>query len=142
MFLNRKKSFSLVEVIMVIVLIGVLTGFAVPRLGRASAKADERSAIANLLAARSAVDMYLVNSGLAAIPNLADMAAINAALGLNILDQKMTYSCTVANQCSATHNANAWQIHFHYGGGHNVDAEIHCTAGACPACPNQPGDCG
>lgn len=136
------RSFTLIEIIIVIVLIGILTAFALPNYGKASAKSDERIAIANLIAARSATRMYLVNSGDANIPNLANTGAINTEFGLSILDQKMNYNCTTANQCQATHIANVWAVHFHYGGGHNVGAEIHCTAGTCPSCPNQPGDCG
>jgi len=87
---KKIKSFSLLEITIVIIIVGVVAGFAVPNFGRAFAKSDERIAKANLIAARSAVKMYMANSG-GAIPVMGDAAAINTTLGLSIFDQKMDY---------------------------------------------------
>ena len=143
MILKKIKSFTLLEVLIVIVIVGILAGFALPKFGRAFAKLDERSAIANLIATRTAGRMYLANTLTTVIPNWGNIAAINTALGLSIMDAKMTYACTAAaNGCSATH-PSGWILEYHFIGAHSDNGSIHCTDASCPSCPiGGGGNCG
>ena len=137
------RAFTLMEIMIVIVIVGLMAAFALPNYGKAIAKADERNAINNLLVIRSAVEMYLANTGDATIPNMANIDAINATLGLSITDPNTTYECQSVdagelNKCWARH-PNGWFLHFH-----DEFENIHCSAtgGACPDCDLSPTGCG
>ncbi len=54
----QRRGFSLVEVVIVIVIIGVVAAIAVPRLTSASGNAAESAVRANLAAMRTALDLY------------------------------------------------------------------------------------
>jgi len=150
------KSFTIMEVIIVIVLVSILATFALPNYGKAGRKGVERAAITNLMTIRTAVDFYLINTGDTVIGNWVGIDAINSALGISVIDPKMSYMCGAAgaigstNFCSATHpSINGWALIFHQDGVHNTDRSIHCRipflppTGACPSCPNGgSGDCG
>jgi len=137
------KSFTLMEITIVVVLIGILIGFAIPNYGKAISKADERHGITNLIATRSAVKFYLANTGDATIQAWGNAAAINTALGINILDSKMAYVCAAANNTCSTTHPDGWTLQFHLTGAHNTDGSIHCVAANCPSCPQGgAGDCG
>lgn len=135
------RAFTLMEIMTVIVIIGLITAFALPNYVKAVKKADERNARANLMGIRSAVEFYRTNYG-TDIPPMGNLNNVNTVLHLSLIDPKMTnYSCTSAgNSCSATH-PDGWTLHFHLSGAHNTDGSIHCTTATCPSCPQNPGSC-
>jgi len=135
------RSFTLIEILIVVIIVGLITAFAIPYYGKSVRRADERIIIANMLAMRSAVKFYLANTGDAKIPNLANLNAINAALGLSLIDVKSTYRCWAgggggnANRCQAIH-PSGWGIHFH-----DAYENLHCSTGGgnpCPSCERIP----
>ena len=138
--IKKNRAFTLTEIIIVIVIIGLMAAFALPNYMKAVAKTDERSAIANLMTIRAAVKMYLTNTGDTTIPDMADINVINTTLGISIVDPKMTYSCfsDVAgelNYCAAVH-PSGWRLNFHDG----VE-NIHCSiTSPCPSCEVIPDD--
>ena len=142
------KSFTLTEIIIVVVLIGILAAFSLPKYGKVFSKSDERNAIGHLMSIRTTVKFYLMNTSVAPIPDWADIDAINTALNINISDVNMTYQCWGTdsgdtNVCRATHTADSWVLAFHLNGPHNTDGSIHCTDTSCPSCPQGgAGDCG
>ena len=134
---NMKKAFSLMEVITIIVLVGIIAGFMIPNYAKAITKADERNMVANLIIMRTAIEMYEEEGG--TLGGWNSLNTINNNLEISILDPKATYDCgvTVASGCTATH-PHGWAVQFHDGHSNGL---VHCSAGTCPSCPNQPGNC-
>ena len=108
----NKKSFTLTELIVVVLIIGIMAGFAIPNYGRAVERAHRRDAETNLLAIHAANriyfsehDNYWPDGGAGAL------ADINQNLRLSIIPNGMTYNCTnvTANDytCTATRNPPA-----------------------------------
>ena len=60
---NRPAAFSLIEVVIVVVIIGVITAIAIPRMGNASAGASDAALANSLSAMRRAIDLYRAEHG-------------------------------------------------------------------------------
>lgn len=59
------RAFSMIELVMVIAIIGIIAGVAVPRMSRASVTARENALVSNLSLMQSAIDRYTAeHSGL------------------------------------------------------------------------------
>lgn len=59
MFITRKrKGFSLVELVIVIVILGIIAAIAIPRISAGSKNAGESALRANLQSVRNAIDWY------------------------------------------------------------------------------------
>ncbi len=52
------RAFSMIELVMVIAIIGIIAGIAVPRMSRASVTARENALVSNLSLMQSAIDRY------------------------------------------------------------------------------------
>ncbi len=137
---STSDAFTLMEITMVILIISIIAAFTIPSYTKAARKADERTIIVNLTAMRAAADMYTIDG--AHLGTWVTLNAINTELGLSAMDIKATYTCGSAagqtDRCTATH-PDGWAIEFHdeHSGG-----RLHCSAGTCPSCPPQPGNCG
>ena len=59
MFINsQRKGFSLIELVIVIVILGIIAAIAIPRIGSGSKNAGESALTANLASLRNAIDWY------------------------------------------------------------------------------------
>ncbi len=59
----RTRAFSLIELVIVTVIIGIIAAIAVPRFSRASTTARESSLVANISLLQSAIDRYTTEHG-------------------------------------------------------------------------------
>jgi len=139
--LRETKAFTLMEVIVVIVAIGLLAAFSVPNYIKAIQKADERNMIMNLKIIRTAAEIY-VESGDSVIPAPLTLQKINEALRISIVDPKSLYECPAIAPtmigCFARH-PSGWIIDTDTS---FLDGKVRCIFGVpCPSCPVWPGDC-
>ncbi|MCH8968452.1 MAG: prepilin-type N-terminal cleavage/methylation domain-containing protein, partial [Planctomycetes bacterium] len=56
---NRRQGFSLVELVIVIVIIGIIAAIAVPRFSTATSNANAKQAKAGAVILQNAVDLFL-----------------------------------------------------------------------------------
>lgn len=62
--LNKKqKGFTLLEVMVVIVILGILASFVVPNLLGNKEKADQQKAVTDIVSLENALDMYKLDNG-------------------------------------------------------------------------------
>jgi len=81
MRINKKNGFTLIELIIVIVIIGILASIAAPMMGGVKAKAIAAEAATALGTIRTAVKSYYAENN--NIPNMLVIAAYGQRLGLN-----------------------------------------------------------
>lgn len=95
-YINRKlRAFTLVELMIVIVIIGAIAAFALPKYTQSVTIAKERRALNNLYLIFNAQLAYMKNYG-TYFPTpgpVQNLAAINTNLGLNIIADGDTYTC-------------------------------------------------
>ena len=60
---NRRKGFSLLELVIVVVIIGIIAAIAIPRMSRGAAGAAEAALTGDLAVLRNAIDLYTVEHG-------------------------------------------------------------------------------
>jgi len=111
----KKTGFSLMEMIVVIVIIGLVAAFAIPNYHKTIVKTTLKSCLDELNLVHGSQKLYRIENG-NYFPEWGDgdatWAQMKVALGLELLPQDdVTYSCldTGNNQtfdCRATGNAN------------------------------------
>lgn len=116
------KAVTLIELMVVVIIISIIAGFAFPNYLKAVEKGYERDAIVQMQAVNGALAFYKAQAGVypdgATMP---DLASINTVLGLNIVANNMTYSCVSAAysgqgpgapgfDCEAA-SSFGWEIH-------------------------------
>ena len=101
-----RKGFTLMEIVVVLMIIGIIAGFYFPNFTVPNEKAWAANAQNNLLAIYTAEQNYKNNNGSYAAP--ASLAAINSTLSLNILDDgTYSYTCSTGVTCTATRSSIA-----------------------------------
>jgi type II secretory pathway pseudopilin PulG len=130
-YLNSKLSFSITELLVVIIVISLIAVFGIPNYTKMVNRAREKDAQFNLEMIREAVRLYSVRNA-AYPPVLANVTAINSTLNINVMEQEgNTYDCLVANiyTCRATNTAG-WQLSFRL----NLnDGDVFCSIATCPS---------
>ena len=107
----KKKSFTLIEVLVVIVIIGILVALALPGFGVTKERTLDKEAKANLRLIQAAQKIYRMEMGFYFPPatSSSDISLINANLKVRLPAPPKTISWnynvdTVAQQVRATRN--------------------------------------
>lgn len=90
--MKTEHGFTLMEMMIVVVLVGILAAFAIPNYDKAVKKAYERSAITQLTTIHAANEIYRAQNGTYWPSSLADADEINTALDINIIPENVNYS--------------------------------------------------
>ena len=61
--ISNENGFTLIELMLVVVVLGILAGIAVPRMGGVRGQAEDSEVKSNLRAMQSALEMHYVNDG-------------------------------------------------------------------------------
>ena len=111
-----RSAFTLVELIVVIVVLGILAGVAIPKYIDYSANAKAASCKGVLGGVRSAIDTFYVNAsynGAAAWPTLVQLQTDGSVLqiaqiGINPYNGSATIAAATWNATPPTSGANGW----------------------------------
>jgi len=95
MHTKNTKGFTLVELIVVIIVVGVIAGLAIPRYSRGIEQSYENDATLQLKAIHSTNKIRFIRTGQYWPVNQVnmDLGEINNNLGLSIIANNVTYEC-------------------------------------------------
>lgn len=131
------RAFTLVEICIVLVCVGILAALAAPQYHKSKAKTVEKQAAGNLNIINAFLATYKGTNG--TYPsNMNNLSDINSTLGLSLMSEtNMNYSCTfgpgpTAYECAAV-SSDGWKLHVQYP---DPGTTAHCDSGpnTCPSC--------
>ena len=91
----NNQAFTLMEIVIVVILLGIIAGFAIPNYSKAIRKAHERDAINQLISLSAANLIYNARQGKFVDDDGSpgdDLTYINTNLGINIIPNELIYS--------------------------------------------------
>lgn len=90
---NNLNAFTFIELMVVVIIIAIIAGFAIPNYQTAVERAYERDAIANLATLHGANQIYRAQNNVYWPPSgSSTFVAINTALGLSLFQNGLTYT--------------------------------------------------
>lgn len=92
----EKTGFSIIELIVVVVIISIVTAFAIPSYHKAMERGRSEQAIANLKSIYNAEKRYHFDTGAFYTCSPCTLAAINENLEIDVTDAHFTYEITDA----------------------------------------------
>ncbi len=92
---TTKKGFTLVEIMIVVVIIGLLAAMAIPAFNKVRATSQDKAVTNNLRQFASAAQQYMLDEGVASVSST---NIVGVGLHISVLDQVAdeTYVLTVA----------------------------------------------
>ena len=102
-----RSSFTLVELLIVVVIIGILAGFFMPNFGKTLRRVKATDAISNLSLILGANAIYRSKHGFNVAPtgSVTGAGNINTLLGLDVIPNGLTYTCR-QNVCTAVYGSD------------------------------------
>lgn len=106
-----KKAFTIMEILIVVIIVGIIAAFAIPNYGRSVRQSHLQDAMMQLSAIRNANQIYFArtSSYWPSTPGQG-VTEINANLSLNIIENQITYTCGpgatagITFTCTAVYN--------------------------------------
>jgi len=86
----RRSAFTLIEIMVVVVLLGILLGFSIPNFAKSMRKAHEKDAISQLSILHAANHLYLAQED-EYLDSQANLNDVNDALKIHIMQNEMIY---------------------------------------------------
>ena len=134
---NEYKAFTIMELLLVIIIIGIMVGFAIPNYNRSVERAYEQDAIMQLSAIHAAEQVYYAKEG-AYWPTDTSYPVdqINANLHMNVIENGLTFTCipsALSFQCTAQRAGGIFTIQIISGA--LAAQNPCCSAGTCPTVP-------
>ncbi|MDP8211685.1 MAG: type II secretion system protein [Candidatus Zapsychrus exili] len=128
----KKNGFTLIEILIVIVLLGIISGFAIPSYSKAINKAHEKDTVVQLTAIHAGNMIYKAQSGSYLTGTNKNLSYVNSNLKLNVIANSATYNYTGA---SATFAATAQYGSFTVKVTHAAISSSNpcCNSGSCPS---------
>lgn len=108
-FIKNQEGFTLVELVVVIAILGILAGIAIPRFMSATETARGAKTVADLRTLESAAVMYYAKTGV--VPTKTDLEKGNAKLGTTAL--VASWPVPASGKAIIKNNANeelSWDI--------------------------------
>ncbi len=137
---RRVRAFTIMEMMIVVIIIGIVSGFSIPNYQRAVEQAHERDAIDNIKILMDAVKLYRAKHDGQLPPNLADINAINTTLKTSIIANQMSYACGFLGltywECRAT-SPQGWWLHAEPDFA-PCPSVVHCIVASPIPCPTIP----
>jgi len=133
---TNKKGFTLTELIVVVVVLGLMISFAIPSYTNSIRKSHERDMILQLSVLHSSNLIYRAQQGTywdtsGVLEN--DLTVINATLGINIISNDgTTYSYNSADGTAFTATATWDDFTVQVDEGPVTGTNPACSAGNCP----------
>ena len=124
---DKNQAFTLTELMIVVVILGIMAGFAIPNYQRAIVRAHERDAVIQLTALNAANLIFYTNNNNQYGGPFNSLQAINAGLGINIIANDMTYAYNLT--APTTYNATA-----QYGANFTIRVNETAVSGTNPCC--------
>lgn len=95
--MNKKRAFTLLEVMIVIILISIIAAFAIPTYSKSQQRANEKDMVNNLILLHDAVIIY--QGRFDAFPGAGpfDLNELNTLLNTNILANQKVYQYTTTD---------------------------------------------
>jgi general secretion pathway protein G len=111
---RRKSGFTLIEILLVVVIIGILAGIGIPALSGKSESAMIAQGRANITSISSALAMYEMNNG--AYPNSLDQLLDSSKPGFPFLGKssvpKDPWKAPFKYQVPGSHNTHQFDLSF------------------------------
>ena len=95
-----RKSFTLLELIIVVAVIGIIAGFAIPGYFGVRIRSEQRGAVTQLSLIHTAEKVKHLESGSYVV--CTDYTTCNTALNLDLPDDGWTYKVTLVDDFTAT----------------------------------------
>ena len=134
-FKNTNKAFTLAELLVVIIILGIMASFGLPSYQLAVERGYERKAAMKLVLITRAMEVYKATHGTYVDYDLNDINDINTALGTQIEADENVYSCvgfSGSSYCFVDHDVNGSQWVLHSTTLQN--GTVHCDSATCPSC--------
>jgi len=114
--LRNRRAFTLTELMISVVLLGLVAGFGIPSYTKAREKADEKEAVHSVRMMGEAVKNYMIRNNGIFPPDAPEVNDINTTLNLGFIENTMDYRCldlgipALGYVCVGTNIRDGWEI--------------------------------